>query len=329
MAEGHGGEMKDRQSLPDEKQTKAEIPVVAVLLTCGVTSRFAEIGNIKYKALLPFNGRPIVDFVSTALCNSQVEKVFIVHEPEEDIKTALTGHEKIVLVECNIPDPTMVGSVICSMERLFEFYGEHELNQKQIMFVPCDIPLAQAQDFNALIDQTFNVNADYYCTVIRNSLLHEDDMGRRFRKMHFNELGDVYSFQPVNFFRSRLFKMPKAADASRGAALSDNREGTSENMLKTVKDIRKNRHSVIAWVRFAYRVTGKAGMSLSLQILFDLLRNRITESKFKLAVYRTLNVKAVVLESQCAAFSLDIDNPADLEYMSRLTGQKIQASSGK
>ena len=70
-------------------------------------------------------------------------------------------------------------------------------------------------------------------------------------------------------------------------------------------------------------------MILSFQLLSDLLRNRITESKFGRAVYLTLNVKVSVIESQSATFSLDIDTPDDLNYVSRLTGLQPQNSSGE
>ena len=321
--------MKYKESFPFGQQTRTDKPVVSVLLTCGITSRFPEFGNIKHKALLPLQGRPIVDFVATALCNSQVEKVFVVHEPDEDLSKILTGHEKIIFVECNKPNPTLTDSVICSVEKLFKYYGENELNQKQIMFVPCDIPLVKAQDFNALISQTFNNDADYCFTVIKNSLLKEEHTGRHYRKVHFNELGDDYSFQSIIFIRSRNFRMPEVIGSSPGATVSDNRSGSVENLLKRMEDIRKHRHSVIGWVRFAYRITGKAGVTLSLQILFDLLRNSCTETKFGQAIYRTLNVKVAIVESQSATFSLDIDKPADLDYVSRLAMLKTENSSGK
>ena len=312
--------MKCRERFPFDEHARNEKPVVAVLLTCGLASRFPEFGNIKYKALLPLKGLPIVDFVSTALCNSQVEKVFVVHAPDEDIKKALTQNEKIVFAECSQPNPALTDSGMCSLKKLFEYYGENELNEKLIMFVPCDIPLVKAQDFNALIYQTFNNDADYCPTVIRNSLLKEDEAGRHFRKIHLNELGDDYSVQPINFIRSRLFQKPKADGGLDRTSMDDSQGSFLDNLLKIIDDVRKNRHSIIGWVRFAYRIAGKGGMILSFQLLSDLLRNRITESKFGRAVHLTLNVKVAVLESQSAAFSLDIDTPDDFNYVSRLTG---------
>jgi CTP:molybdopterin cytidylyltransferase MocA len=119
--------MKRREQFPFDEHTINEKPVVAVLLTCGLASRFPEFGNIKYKALLLLKGRPIVDFVSTALCISQVEKVFVVHAPDEDIKKTLTSNEKIVFAECSRPTPTLTDSGMCALEKLFEYYGENKL----------------------------------------------------------------------------------------------------------------------------------------------------------------------------------------------------------
>jgi len=45
------------------------------------------------------------------------------------------------------------------------------------MFVPCDIPLVKAQDFNALIGQTLNNDADYFPAVIRTSCLRKTMRG--------------------------------------------------------------------------------------------------------------------------------------------------------
>ncbi|MGP8080815.1 MAG: NTP transferase domain-containing protein [Dehalococcoidales bacterium] len=320
--------MKQREILPFASQAETDKPVVAVLLACGVTNCFPEFGNIKYKALLPLDGRPIVDFVAEALCKSQVEKVFIVHESDEDIKKVITSHEKIIFIECKRPDPAMIDSLMCGLERLFEYYGENGLNQKQIMFVPCDIPLSQAQDFNALIGQAQNNNADYCATFVSKSLLNENDMGRRFRKIHLNELGGDYSIQPINFIRSRNFKIPELIGSFNRTAPHDNRGSSSRKILKIIEDARKNRHSVIGWVRFAYGIAGKGGMALSLQLVFGLLGNSITESKFEQAVYRTLNVKVAVIESQSTNFSLDIDKPSDLTYVSGLAASKAENNSG-
>jgi CTP:molybdopterin cytidylyltransferase MocA len=321
--------MKHGENLPFTQQAGTERPVVAVLLTCGINNCFPEFENIKYKALLPLQGRPIVDFVSTALCGSKVEKVFVVQEPEEDLKKVLTGHEKIIFAECKRPGPMLIDSGMCGFEKLIDYYGENGLNQKQIMFVPCDIPLVQAQEFNALIDRAINIDADYCPTVIRNSLVDEGHTGRHFRKIHLNELGGDYSFQPINFVRSRNFRIPELIASFNGTSASDNRGSFTQKILKISEDARKDRHSVIGWARFAYRIAGKGGVVLSLQLILDLLRNRVTESKFEQAISRTLSVKVGVVESQFPDFSLDIDKPSDLDYVSRLALSKTENSSGE
>jgi CTP:molybdopterin cytidylyltransferase MocA len=222
----------------------------------------------------------------------------------------------------------MIDSLMCGLERLFEYYGENGLNQKQIMFVPCDIPLVQAQDFDALIGQAQNNNADYCATFISKSLLNENDTGRRFRKIRLNELGGDYSVQPINFVRSRNFRIPELIGSFNRTALNDKHRSSSQKILKIIEDARENRHSVIGWVRLAYGIAGKGGMALSLQLIFGLFRNSITESKFEQAVYRTLNVKVAVIESHSNHFSLDVDKPSDLTYVSRLAVSKAENNSG-
>jgi CTP:molybdopterin cytidylyltransferase MocA len=316
--------MKYRERIQFDQQAMTDKTVVSVLLTCGITSRFPEFENTKYKALLPLKGRPIVDYVSIALCNSQVEQVFVVHEPDEDLGKLLTSHEKIILVNCGRSKPTLTDSVMCVMERLFEYYGEKELHQRHIMFVPCDIPLVKTRDINALIGQTLNTDADYCVTVVRSRLLKEEYPWRHFRTLYFNELGGNCSLQPIVFIRSGLFRKAKVIGDLHRIEVCDNSGRPLDKLLKTVDDVREHRHSLTGWARFVFRIAGKGHTTLFLQLLFDLLRNRVTESKFREAVYLTLNVRLAAIESKSVTFSADIDNPADLDNLSRFTILKTE-----
>jgi len=66
-----------------------------------------------------------------------------------------------------------------------------------------------------------------------------------------------------------------------------------------------------------------------LSIIVRSVKKQDNRIKFGRAVYLTLNVKVSVIESQSATFSLDIDTPDDLNYVSRLTGLQPQNSSGE
>lgn len=310
--------MTNNTRIPLNQQGTTDIPVVAVVLACGHTSLFPELGNIKCKALLPFRGRPVVDYVSIALCHSQVEKVFIVHQQDEDLQKAISPHEKIILVKSNRPQPTIVDSVMSGMEKLFEFFGENNIHPRHILVVPCDIPLVTSRDFDALINQAAKSDADFYFTVIRNSLLKKEYAERRFRTIHLNEWGDNYSPQSTNVIHSRLFRTTQANNNSPyRVEICDNQGRSLNSLFKAGQDIRDHRHSVLGWGRFAYRIAGKGSAVLFLQILFDLLRNRVTESKLVQAIYLTLCVKMRFIESHSTTFSVDIDNPVDLENISR------------
>lgn len=309
--------MTDNKSIPTNQKDTKHIPAVAVVLACGNTSRFPEFANVKCKALLPFKGRPIVDYVSRALCNSQVEKVFVVHPQDVDPQKAISPHEKIVFVKSPKSQPTIVDSVMGGLENLFEFYGGKDIHPRRIFLVSCDIPLVTSRDFDALLNQAAGSDADFYSFVIRTSLLKKDYPERRFRIVHLNELGDNFSLQSIVLVHSRLFRTSQQKDSAYKMEICDSRGRSLNSLIKMGQDIRKHRHSVSGWVRLAYRIAGQCGLLLFWQNVFDFLRNSVTESKLLQAIYLTLHLRARIIESHSTTFSADVDNPLDLENVSQ------------
>jgi CTP:molybdopterin cytidylyltransferase MocA len=297
--------------------------IVSVLLTCGIAEKFPDSRGGRKKALLAVHGHPLFEYVLKALCDSQSEKVFVIQEADANLENTGARHDKVVYAKCKILNPSLADSLICALETLLDFYGEHELQQRQIMFVPCDIPLVTSRDFNTLMTQTCDDEVDIHLTFIRHNSFKTASPKQHFRMVYFDDLGGYYSLQGLAFASGRLFRFAKPGDGPGRVAILDRNGQSFLGLAEIVHDIRNKRSRLIGWIRFFSRLIFmrliiKGHVDLLIRIVYGYLFNKLSVTLIQRAVLAALNVKVALVETRSAAFSVDIDTPHDLEYVKNL-----------
>ncbi len=140
-----------------------------------------------------------------ALQKSKAERVFVVQAEDEQLDKILTPNPKNVFVSCPSERPHMTDSLLCGIESMLEYYGETELGRRIIMSVPCDIPLARSEDFDCLIRQCENTDADVFLTAIRSGMLEQSFPKRRYHSLYLSDLDAStpaeYMFRQRRYFR--------------------------------------------------------------------------------------------------------------------------------
>ena len=298
-------------------------PVVSVLLTCGGAEHFHIASDTKYKALLPLNGRPVVDYVAEALCNSQIEKLFVVQCRDEGLEKIFQNHKKIICISCEKQNPTLADSIFCSIEGLLNYYGEDKLADKYIMYVPCDIPAVKPEDFNVLISQVADYDIDFYTTFIDNKLLIKWLPKRHFRSLYFYDLGGYFSEQGINFVSGRLFGFETGEKDSQNSVIYGHNKQILPGLSEIIDDFRNSRHTTFRLTMFISgllinRLLYRGGIGITFKFVSRWLSHRLTLPLLDEILYRALNIKVGLLRSQSVAFSADIDKPADFGDVERL-----------
>jgi CTP:molybdopterin cytidylyltransferase MocA len=255
--------------------------IVAVLLTCGGAEHFLFSSNTQYKALLPLNGRPIVKYVAEALCNSTVEKVFLIQCPGEELEKILNNPEKIVFIPCEKQKPTLADSIFCSIESLLNYYGEDKLADKYIMYVPCDIPSVKPGDFDTLISQIEDYNIDLYTTFIDNELLRKWLPERHFRSVYFYDLGGNFSEQGINFVSGRLFGFETVEKDSQNTVIYGLNKQKLPELSEIIDDFRNSRHTTFRLMMFISgllikRLLCKGGICITFKFVSRWLSRKLT-----------------------------------------------------
>ncbi len=305
--------------------------VVSVLLTCGGAERFHIASDTKYKALLSLNGRPVVDYVAEALCNSETEKVFVVQCRDEGLEKIMNHGEKISCIFCDESNPSLADSLHCAIRGLMDYYGENDLHDKYIMFVPCDIPSVKSSDFNVLIEQVTDNEIDFYTTFIEREALRHFLPKRSFRSLYFRDIGGYFSQQGINIVSGRLFSFDGEKDNCKNIAVYGQDKQKLSGLSEIINDFRSSRHTIFSLLVFISgflikRLLRKGGIGLTFKLASGWLSHRLTQYVIQQALYRSLNIKVGLIRSKSVAFSADIDKPADFGDVERLMQQANPSS---
>jgi CTP:molybdopterin cytidylyltransferase MocA len=271
----------------------------------------------------PLNGRPLVSYVAEALCESAVEKVFVNQCHGENLQEVLKHNDKLIFISCNEPYPSLADSLRCSVMGLLNYYGEYELSNKYILFVPCDIPAVKPQDFNALIEQVNDGDIDFYTTFINSRLLKRYLPHRRFRSIYFHELGGNFSQQGINIVSGRLFGYQSDSNEIRRLVIYDHDRKPVAGLSRIIDSFRKSRRSTISLLLFLSgfifkRLVSRGSIGITMRLAFSWMTRRLTQSIFDRALSLSLNIKVALIRSQSIAFSADIDKPSDFEDVEKL-----------
>jgi molybdopterin-guanine dinucleotide biosynthesis protein A len=180
---------------------------IALVFAGGVASQFQDGDVAPLKALLPVGGQPIANYVLRALEQSQVEKIFIIQDEETSLEEALSASDKCVFVRRDRHHRSLASSMKFGIKKAAAYYGPTLIQQKSILFVPCDLPLANKDNFNALIQQAAEKDADVLLTFISENLVKRRFPQKiRFRSAYAADLKERYTIQMVGFLNGGIIQ---------------------------------------------------------------------------------------------------------------------------
>jgi GTP:adenosylcobinamide-phosphate guanylyltransferase len=290
--------------------------VIAILLARGFADEFSN-HAIKYKALLRISGRPMVDWVLRALQSAEIERIFIIQDADMRLEEVLSPSYKNVFVNCSPRNTRMTDSLICGAEAILEYYPKEEVSQLVIMTVPCDIPLANAKNFNTLIHQSRDQDADVFFTAMKLDRLKASYPNRRFHSMYLKDLKGMYTVQNICFSSGKVIGFAFENDGRRRLEVH-NRDGEElTGLADMIEGLRKRRHGLLFWSIAIYRILLRrllirGNFITFIKMIFDFLNNNLTTDSIRRGLLAAFNLEFGLLESDTETFSGDIDGPKDM-----------------
>ncbi len=290
---------------------------VALVFAGGDADKF-QTGTVpEYKALLPVRGQPIANHVIRALEGSNVEKIFILQDEDANLQQALAVGPKCVFLTKDRHHNSLVLSMEYGLEKVAEYYGHPQIDQKSIMFVPCDIPLATQDNFNSLIEKAAGENADVTITIIAEELIKNRFPQRRFRSFYLAEYKDLYTLQMVGFLNGELIRYEPSGEPDRVKisfrGVDELRVIRFKETVDTVREHRDHNYRLPRFTdKFALRwLIKKEYISYVLRFIFNMAINRLTMTKIIAYLEAACQVNIAYIVSEEVEISADIDQPED------------------
>jgi CTP:molybdopterin cytidylyltransferase MocA len=294
---------------------------VALLLARGTAGPFAEQDGLKYKALLPINGKPMADYVLRSLQNSSVEKIFIAQTPEEHLQDVLTNHTKNIFINIEGQQDSLSWSLAKSLEKLVENYEIETLKQMLIMITPCDIPMVSAMDFNDLIIQAQSNDANILLTMVPHHLIKDTFPHKRFQKLYHADIKETISMQGIVFVSGEMFRVnPFTSHDECNLIVLDSKGYPLPCLDKMIDLIRQKRHGYWLWPSFMYHVFIRQlivkGKCIDIfRLALDITFRKITVNKIRYYLFAALGIKTEAVRSHSTTFSGDVDTYQDLKLL--------------
>jgi CTP:molybdopterin cytidylyltransferase MocA len=295
--------------------------VVAILLAGGISDEFKSGDIPKQKALLPVGGQPIANYVIQALEESNVEKIFVIQDEGVNLQAALTSSPKCVFYCKDEYNNSYSLSMRFGLEKVAEYYGHPQINQKLIMTVPCDIPLVTRDNFNRLIEKAVSKNADLTLTIIAENLIKKRFPLIHIRSFYLDDYKDRYTLQMIGFTNGELIlyepyqKPGKAKVSFRG--VDDERVAKLKETLDTVREHRHHDFRLPSFTdKFAIRwLIRKEFIRYVFKFLFNLIAKRLTMAKVTEYFNGVCQVNTAFIVSEEVEISADIDRPEDFSIV--------------
>ena len=292
---------------------------VALVMTGGAAERtFAERG-LKYKARFPVNGRPLVDYILRSLQASTVEKVFILQPDDAGLQPIVTPHEKNVFLTYDARERSIALTMGRAIEHLLDYYGVEALHQRNVMWLPCDLPLVRAEDVDSLVAQSHQPEMDGLFTIIPHRLLAAAYPHRRFPSLYLGDRGERYSMQSVMFVDGRHYVYAVSPEyAGVRLAVTDAYGEPIPGLVAGIDGMRDGRHGVFNAARFIYEVVIRRMLRRGMVArvprgLFELATRRLTTTGISDYLFQAMRLRLGAVVSASAAYSADVDAPEDVE----------------
>ena len=281
---------------------------MALVLARGGIDEFPVHRNLKYKALLPFLGQPLIAYVVDALADSAAENIFILQEQDACLESALRSHPKVNFINHDGPSASVAEGLVFGLEQILRYYGGQ--TDKFIAIVPCDIPKVRSSEINVLIDQLQQTDGDVVFTSIRLGALG----GLKQRATIYSpELREKTASQNINFLSGSRLKL----DGKGHLIILDKEDRVITGIDHVLDSIRKHRKSAFLWPRLIYQFYGSRLLKnghyiLLIESLTRLVTGRLNMPGVRKVYDAAVNIRVDVIISAYPSFSFDVDTPNDL-----------------
>jgi len=306
---------------------------VALLLARGAFNGSSRPhAGLKYKALMPVHGVPMVDYVMRALQESAAEKIFVVQGADEKLEQVVGCHSKNVFINCESNGSSYSHSLFSGLTKLADHYGPDGLQEIDIMLVPCDVPFVNGGNFNRLMAANDDKDTDVCVSMIRSELLKESYPERDFKGLYYSDLGENYCIQNFAFIRGRtlraVFYGGKYTSEESGLHIPYNLLTDVAATADYLVSFRQTYYQIplILW-EWLWRLARKRYILQSLLMLGKLLRRRCTTQDYRRFVFLASGLTADYINTQEAELSFDIDRFEHLDALSDLKSRCSAADS--
>jgi molybdopterin-guanine dinucleotide biosynthesis protein A len=293
---------------------------VALVMTGGVADeKFAERG-LKYKSQFLVNGRPLVDYILRALQESSVETVFILQPDDAGLQAAVTPHEKNVFFSYDAREHSLALTMSRAIEHLLDHYGVEALHQRNVMWLPCDLPLVSTEDVESLVVQSYQPAMDALFTIIPHRVLAAAFPHRRFASLYLGDRGERYSMQGVMFVDARHYDYAVSQEyASVRMVVTDAYGEPIPGLVGGIDGMREGRRGLFGAPRFLYevgRILRHGIGARAPRLIYEIATRRLTTARLSDHLFQAMRTRFGVVVSQSPAYSADVDAPEDVErYM--------------
>lgn len=297
---------------------------VALVLARGLLKdSWQEHCSLKYKAMVPINGIPMVEYVLNALQQSMSEKIFVVQGNDEGVEKAVRVHEKNLFINCDPGIPLYSHSLFEGLKRVAEYYGREGLPGIDIMLVPCDIPLVNGGTFDRLIQANAGKECDVCISMIKLSRLKENYPGRNFYGFHYHDLGEAYFIQNFALINGDLLRAAYYGGSRRNGGLSYTLpDNLFSDVTRTIDYLVASRGrsylALLVWWDYFRRLASRKHIRECLVLLDRLRRRRYTTADGKRFIFLASGLFGDYIESREAELSFDADEPEHLAEISGL-----------
>jgi GTP:adenosylcobinamide-phosphate guanylyltransferase len=316
-------------SVSAQDRLKPPPPERAVALIMAGGGRSSGTEKAPGSPLTPILGKPVAGYVLSALTQSKVERVFIVHDPSVDLKKALGDHPKAVFTPVT-SGSSLCASILTGITILAKSYTPDELRNLRILGAPCDMPLAAPRHFNLLLESSLNIEEDVFVPYTNQSLLNETFPGKRFMSFYLTDKKGRYTPQSVWIVRGRPL-----ADALDKGWVTVNPRGELDildkrllrlyNLFDSLVNRRKSRlNAFYLLFSFTLRMALSGHFSCFWRLFISSLKKRYTLSQAEEVLYHLTGLTFTFGENRLADLSGDADTPGDLEHISHILKSREQ-----
>jgi hypothetical protein len=248
---------------------------------------------------------------------SNVEKIFVAQDQGANLQEALSSTSKCVFFTKDNHGSSFGLGMLSTLEKVVDYYGDSELNNKSIMIVPCDIPLVTKDHFNTLIDKMVNKSADVTITIIAVKRLEKQYPQRRFRGVYLSDYKTIYTMQNILFINGEFIQF--TPDVNPGK-LKFSFRGWDKEVFRRVEDgityIDNLRHrSYFHDKLFLFWLLTKGYTTYISRLLVDLAFRRLTMARVIEYLNGADHMRSDYVESESVEFSADIDRPEDFQIV--------------